>query len=153
MFHEIGKPENVEAWFQEEVKGRGRYVMGVGHRVYKVFDPRADVLKRQAQYLCTTSLECTVFAIAERIEKLVLSDPYFIERKLLPNVDFYSSIVLDAVGIETDMQTPMFAMARVAGWTAQIIEQWNSNNRLIRPLDNYIGPMGLTWVPLDERGE
>lgn len=150
MFHEISNPDNVEEWFKSEVKEKGRRIMGVGHRVYKAFDPRADVLKRIAEQMCTTSEECSVFELASRLEALVLADPHFVERKLFPNVDYYSSIVLDAVGIDTDLMTPIFAMSRIAGWTAQIIEQWG-DNRLIRPLDNYIGPMGLEWVPLDER--
>ncbi len=150
MFHEIGSPDNVEEWFKSEVKEKGRRIMGVGHRVYKAFDPRADVLKRVAEEICTTSNECSVFQIASRLEALVLADPHFVERKLFPNVDYYSSIVLDAIGIDTDLMTPIFAMSRIAGWTAQVIEQWG-DNRLIRPLDNYIGPMGLEWVPLDER--
>lgn len=150
MFDEIGGLSNVEHWFSEEVKSKGRRIMGVGHRVYKAFDPRADILKRCAETLCTTDPECNVFAIASKLESLVLGDPYFVERKLFPNVDYYSAIVLDAIGIETDLMTPMFAMSRIAGWTAQIMEQWN-DNRLIRPLDNYIGPMGLKWAPIGER--
>jgi len=152
MFHEIGAGDNVENWFQTEVKDKGRRIMGVGHRVYKAFDPRADVLKRRAQLLCAEGHECGVFEIATRLESLVLGDPYFAERKLFPNVDYYSSIVLDAIGVETDLMTPLFAMSRIAGWTAQVIEQWG-DNRLIRPLDNYIGPMGLEWIPVDERPE
>ncbi len=150
MFHEIGTPENVEHWFKDQVKSNGRRIMGVGHRVYKAFDPRADIMKRRADRLCSTGEVTNVFRIATRLEQLVLADPYFVERKLFPNVDYYSSIVLDAIGVDTDLQTPLFAMARIAGWTAQIIEQW-ADNRLIRPLDNYIGPMGLKWTSLDSR--
>jgi len=88
--------------------------------------------------------------VAEQLEELALADPYFVERNLYANVDYYSAIVLDAIGIETDMMTPVFAMSRIAGWSAHIIEQWN-DNRLIRPLDNYVGPQDLKWVPLAER--
>jgi citrate synthase len=151
MFHEIGTADNVDEWFKTQVKEKGRRIMGVGHRVYKAYDPRADVLKRYTEELCASSTgECGVFDVAKRLEELTRSDPYFVERKLFPNVDYYSSILLDAIGVETDLQTPLFAMSRIAGWTAQVMEQWG-DNRLIRPLDNYIGPMGLEWVPLDER--
>ncbi|MBI5959985.1 MAG: citrate/2-methylcitrate synthase [Chloroflexi bacterium] len=151
MFFEIGKPENVEKWFKDEVKGKGRRIMGVGHRVYKAFDPRADVLKRQVDKLGPGAKENPVFLIATGLEKQVMADPYFVERKLFPNVDYYSSIVLDAIGVDTDLQTPLFAMSRIAGWSAQVMEQW-TDNRLIRPLDNYIGPMDLKWVPVNQRG-
>lgn len=151
MFFEIGSPDNVEKWFNEEVKGKGRRIMGVGHRVYKAFDPRADVLKRHVDKLGPGAKENPVFQIATGLEKMLMSDPYFVERKLFPNVDYYSSIVLDAIGVATDLQTPLFAMSRIAGWSAQVIEQW-AENRLIRPLDNYIGPMDLKWVPIEQRG-
>ncbi len=150
MFHEINTPANVDKWFNDEVKGKGRRIMGVGHRVYKAFDPRADVLKHHVEKLGPGATNNPVYQIATRLEKLVLNDPYFVERKLFPNVDYYSSIVLDAIGVDTDLQTPLFAMSRIAGWSAQVIEQW-TDNRLIRPMDNYIGPMDLEWVPLDKR--
>jgi citrate synthase len=151
MFQEIGSPDNVDNWFKDQVKGKGRRIMGVGHRVYKAFDPRARVLKKHVENLGIVAQDNPIFQIATRLEKLVLSDDYFVERKLYPNVDYYSAIVLHAIGVDTDLQTPLFAMSRVAGWSAQVIEQWN-DNRLIRPLDNYIGPMDLTWVPLGQRG-
>ena len=150
MFFEIGSPDKVEQWFNEEIKGKGRRIMGVGHRVYKAFDPRADVLKRHVAHLGPGATNNPVYQIATKLEKMVLADPYFVERKLFPNVDYYSSIVLDAIGVETDLQTPLFAMSRIAGWSAQVIEQWG-DNRLIRPMDNYVGPMDLQWVPIDKR--
>jgi citrate synthase len=150
MFFEIGTPDNVEKWFNDEVKGKGRRIMGVGHRVYKAFDPRAKVLKQHVDNLGPGATDNPVFQIATGLEKLVVNDPYFAERKLYPNVDYYSSIVLNAIGVDTDLQTPLFAMSRIAGWSAQIIEQW-ADNRLIRPLDNYIGPMDLEWVPVRKR--
>jgi citrate synthase len=150
MFAEVSRAESVDKWFQEEVKGKGRRIMGIGHRVYKALDPRAAVLARHAAALCQRNNRCELYDVARRLADLVAADEYFIERKLYPNVDYYSAIVLDAVGIPTDMMTPMFAMSRIAGWSAHIIEQW-ADNRLIRPLDNYIGPQHLTWVPLAER--
>jgi len=150
MFAEVSQAESVDKWFQEEVKGKGRRIMGIGHRVYKALDPRAVVLSKHAAALCQRNNRCELYNVAKRLADLAAADEYFIERKLYPNVDYYSAIVLDAVGIPTDMMTPMFAMSRIAGWSAHIIEQW-ADNRLIRPLDNYVGPQDLKWVPLAER--
>ncbi len=151
MFQEVAQAESVEKWFQEEVKGKGRRIMGIGHRVYKAPDPRAKILKRHAQELCKLNDNCGLLEIADKLAELAANDPYFIERKLFPNVDYYSAIVLDAAGIETDMMTPLFAMSRIAGWSAHIIEQW-ADNRLIRPRARYVGPENLEWVPLEARG-
>jgi citrate synthase len=152
MFREVSEAESVQAWFDTEVKGKGRRIMGIGHRVYKALDPRADVLRRRTEELCRVRAKCGLLDVALELADLASKDPYFIERKLYPNVDYYSSIMLDAIGIETDMMTPLFAMSRIAGWTAHIIEQW-ADNRLIRPRGNYVGPMDLPWVPINERRE
>lgn len=150
MFAEVSQAESVDKWFQEEVKGKGRRIMGIGHRVYKALDPRAIVLSKHAAALCQRNNRCDLYNVAKRLADLAAADEYFIERKLYPNVDYYSAIVLDAVGIPTDMMTPMFAMSRIAGWSAHVIEQW-ADNRLIRPRGNYVGPQDLKWVPLAER--
>ncbi len=150
MFQEVSQAESVEKWFQEEVKGKGRRIMGIGHRVYKALDPRASILEKHAAALCQRNNRCHLYQLAKRLADLAAADEYFIERKLYPNVDYYSAIVLDAVGIATDMMTPLFAMSRIAGWTAHIMEQW-ADNRLIRPRGNYIGPDNLTWVPIEQR--
>ncbi len=150
MFAEVAAVSSVEDWFKQEVKGKGRRIMGIGHRVYKAMDPRATILHQHAEALCQTNKQCELFEVAHELEALALADEYFIERKLFPNVDYYSAIVLDAVGIETDMMTPLFAMSRIAGWTAHIMEQW-ADNRLIRPRVNYIGADNLAWVPLAQR--
>lgn len=150
MFFEIAEPENVENWFKTEVKGNGRKIMGIGHRVYKAPDPRAAILKVRAKALAETSENSKWFEIAEKLDNLTLADDYFKERELFANVDYYSSIVLYTIGIEPDMMTPLFAMSRMAGWTANIMEQW-ADNRLIRPKANYIGEIDRTWVPLGDR--
>ena len=150
MFREVSKAESVEKWFQREVKQHGRRIMGIGHRVYKAPDPRAEILKQHAHALCAMKQKCGLLEVADALADLASKDEYFIERQLFPNVDYYSAIVLDAIGIETDMMTPLFAMSRIAGWTAHIIEQW-ADNRLIRPRGNYIGPLDLKWIPLEER--
>lgn len=150
MFQEVSQAESVDKWFQEEVKGKGRRIMGIGHRVYKALDPRANILEKHAAALCQRNNRCDLYQLAKRLADLAAADEYFSERKLYPNVDYYSAIVLDAVGIATDMMTPLFAMSRIAGWTAHIMEQW-ADNRLIRPRGNYIGPENLTWVPIEQR--
>jgi citrate synthase len=150
MFLEIGEPDNVEAWFKKEVKEGTRRIMGIGHRVYKAPDPRGGVLKRKAEALATEAGNVKWFEIARRLEEAARADDYFIERDLYPNVDYYSAIVLYTLKLDVNMFTPLFAMSRVAGWSAHIIEQMQ-NNRLIRPRGNYIGPVDQTWKPIDER--
>ncbi|NLE52095.1 MAG: citrate/2-methylcitrate synthase [Chloroflexi bacterium] len=150
MFREVAEAPTPGEWFEQEVKGKGRRIMGMGHRVYKAPDPRAAILKNHANTICGQKEKCVLLDVAEQLEDLALADPYFVERNLYANVDYYSAIVLDAIGIETDMMTPLFAMSRIAGWSAHIIEQWN-DNRLIRPRGNYVGPNDLTWKPIEDR--
>jgi citrate synthase len=145
---EIGDVGNVEAWFQD-ARAQGRRVMGMGHRVYKVEDPRARHLRKMAAELAEQT-DPKWFKIAEKLEQVARQDSYFIERSLYPNVDFYTPPMLYALGIEPDLFTTMFAMSRVVGWTGHLLEQY-ADNRLIRPRGEYIGPMDLTWVPIDER--
>jgi citrate synthase len=149
MFLAIGEVENVESWFQTNIKeGSGR-IMGIGHRVYKATDPRAAILKRHAEALAGSSGNTKWFEIASKLDDTARADPYFIERKLFANVDYYSAIVLYTLDIDLDMFTPLFAMSRIVGWTAHIIEQMGG--RLIRPSANYVGPMDIEWVPVDQR--
>lgn len=150
LFMEIGEVDAVDAWFQNEVKANGRKIMGIGHRVYKAPDPRATVLRQHAEALAGSTGKAKWFDLAKKLEDLALADDYFIERKLYANVDYYSAIVLYTLGIEPDMMTPLFAMSRMAGWTANVLEQW-SDNRLIRPKANYVGDVDVDWVPLDQR--
>jgi citrate synthase len=150
MFLEIGEPDNVEAWFKKEIKEGSRRIMGIGHRVYKAFDPRASVLKDKAKALASESGNTKWFEIARRLEETARADEYFIERNLYPNVDYYSAIVLYTLKLDIDMFTPLFAMSRIAGWTAHIIEQLQQN-RLIRPQLTYTGEMDLSWTPVSDR--
>jgi citrate synthase len=149
MFLEIGSPENVKPWFQKEIKEGDRRIMGIGHRIYKATDPRAEVLKRHAKALAASSGNSKWFDIAEQLEQAARADQYFIDRKLYANVDYYSAILLYTIDLDVDMFPPLFAMSRIAGWSAHIIEQ--IGGRLIRPEVNYTGPMGLTWTPVDQR--
>ncbi|MBL8160508.1 MAG: citrate synthase [Anaerolineae bacterium] len=150
MFLEIGEPANVPNWFKTNIKEGDRRIMGIGHRIYKALDPRAAILERHAEALAKSSGNEKWFQIAKQLAEAARADEYFIERRLYPNVDYYSAILLYTIDIDVDMFTPLFAMSRIAGWTAHIIEQF-ANNRLIRPDVNYTGPMGLQWVAIDQR--
>jgi citrate synthase len=149
QFQEIGTPGNVDAWFANVMQSNMR-VMGIGHRVYKTGDPRMFVLKEQAADLAKTTGDSTWYEIATKLEDVAVSHPYFVERKLIPNVDYYSAITLYQSGIPIDQFTPLFAVSRIAGWCAHVIEQWKEN-RLIRPDVVYTGKHDLPWLPLDQR--
>ena len=127
--------------FMEHVKNRERKLMGFGHRVYKNFDPRATILKKYADHLLHhLKIEDELFDIARRLEEVALSDDYFIERKLYPNVDFYSGIIYRAMGIPTDMFTVMFALGRIPGWIAHWREmRRDPSGRIQRPRQIYTG--------------
>ena len=125
--------------------------MGIGHRVYKTLDPRAPHLRARVEDLAAQSDLCKWYSITAKLEALAAEHPYFQERQLYPNVDYYSAPLLCMLGLESDMFTPMFAISRVAGWTVHIMSQYK-DNRLIRPRAEYIGPKGLTWTPIEERG-
>jgi len=147
MLRAIGKPENAEAWLKA-VLDRGERIMGFGHRVYRTEDPRARVLRALAE----RTSEIEFFKLALHVEDVALRllherKP---ERRIYTNVEFYSAAVLHGVGLPDDLFTPTFAISRVAGWTAHVIEQLK-DNRLIRPDAEYVGPMNLTFVPLDQR--
>jgi 2-methylcitrate synthase/citrate synthase II len=150
MFMEIGDPANVQTWFDENIKSGKRRIMGIGHRVYKALDPRAAILHDRAKALAAASGNTKWFEIAEQLANLARADQYFIDRNLYPNVDYYSAIALYTLDIDIDMFTPLFAMSRMAGWTAHIIEQF-TDNRLIRPTADYVGPMDLQWVDIAKR--
>jgi citrate synthase len=150
MFIEIDDPANVQSWFEREIKSGNRRIMGIGHRVYKAPDPRAAVLKQHSKALAESSGNTKWFDLAEQLEMAALADNYFIERKLFPNVDYYSAILLYTIDLDVDMFTPLFAMSRIAGWSAHILEQM-ANNRLIRPRANYTGAEDLAWVPINQR--
>jgi citrate synthase len=144
MLKEIGSLDKVDAYVEDALANK-RKIMGIGHRVYKVLDPRAPHLKRMAKKLTAGLGETKWIEMSERIAEMML------ERKNLnANVDFYSATVYYSLGIPTDLFTPLFAIARTAGWTAQVLEQL-AENRLIRPRAKYIGAEGLTYTPIEER--
>src|SRR5438445_583633 len=144
MLQEIGSLDRVDAYIAEALEQKKK-IMGIGHRVYKTLDPRAPHLKRMAQILSAKLGEPKWIQMSERIAELMLK-----EKKLQANVDFYSATVYYSLGIPTDLFTPIFAIARTAGWTAHVLEQL-ADNRLIRPQSQYVGPVGLKVVPIDER--
>ncbi len=132
----------------------GTRLMGFGHRVYKNFDPRARILKNAChRMLEKRGIDDPLLDLALRLEEVALKDPYFIERKLYPNVDYYSGIIMRAIGIPTDMFTVMFAIGRLPGWIAHWREvHTNAQARIDRPRQIYTGPVIREYVPLEQRG-
>lgn len=127
-------------------------LMGFGHRVYKNFDPRATIIKQAADdVLHSLGIDDPIFNIAKQLEKVALEDPYFIEKKLYPNVDFYSGIIYRAFGVQLEMFTVMFAVGRLPGWIAQWKEMRQSNEPIGRPRQIYIGASYRPYVDLDKR--
>ena len=140
---EIGSVENVDEWFDQRIAAKQR-IFGFGHRVYKTEDPRATILRRLSRQVADRTGNTQWFDIASRLENRVLDHPYFQERRIYANVDFYTGPLLYALDIPLDLFIPMFAIARVAGWTAHMLEQ-QKNNRLIRPRAYYAGPRDRAW--------
>lgn len=137
MLQSIGGPQNVSQWYQKALTEK-RKIMGIGHRVYKVYDPRARILAPLAKYLVENNPEMqSLFATAKALE-MEVSESLGQEKNLFPNVDFYSGIVYSALGISPEYFTPLFAVSRVAGWTARILE-YLKNNRIFRPRALYVG--------------
>ncbi|MDO4699772.1 MAG: citrate synthase [Moraxella sp.] len=151
MLDEIGSVENV-ASFMEKVKNREAKLMGFGHRVYKNFDPRAKVMKETCdEVLGALGINDPKLQLAMELEKIALNDSYFVERKLYPNVDFYSGIILKAIGIPTSMFTVIFALARTAGWISHWTEMHSEPFKIGRPRQRYTGNTHRKFVPVDER--
>src|SRR5688572_3453426 len=144
MLQEIGSMDKVDAYVADCLAQKKK-IMGIGHRVYKTLDPRAPHLKRMAQILSAKIGEPKWIQMSERIAETMLK-----QKNLNANVDFYSATVYYSLGIPTDLFTPIFAIARTAGWTAHVLEQL-SDNRLIRPQSTYTGPYGLKVVPIEQR--
>ena len=145
MIIEVGKPDRAKDFVKDSIEKKQR-IMGFGHRVYKVDDPRAPILKDMSKKIWQEKGDMTLFETAEAIEREVkISKP-----GLITNVDFYSATLLYGIGVPSDLFTPLFAMSRIAGWTAHTIEQYG-NNRLIRPRARYVGATDRTYVPIEKR--
>ncbi len=150
MLYSIGHQDNVEP-FVEEKLGSGSKIMGIGHRIYKIKDPRATILQNFIPKLLeTTSGEeiKTLYKIAIKLEEIVNKN--LGHKNLYPNVDFYSGIVYECLGIPSDLFTSIFAIARIVGWSAHWLEQVNAN-RIFRPTQQYIGDHNRQYISLDER--
>ena len=149
QFMDAAQRGDVDQWFKD-ARESGKRIMGIGHRIYKVEDPRARILRPLAQKLAESSGTGKWFDIAREIEQLARKDDYFIERDLYANVDYYSAVALYTIGLPVDTFTSIFAMSRVAGWCSQVLEQL-ADNRLIRPKEGYVGERDRQYVALADR--
>lgn len=144
MLTEIGSMDNVESYVRQKLDNKDK-IMGFGHRVYKDGDPRAKWLKQMSKALTAQIGRPELYEMSVKIDEMVSG-----EKGLKPNVDFYSASVYISLGLEIDLFTPIFAISRMSGWTAHIMEQYE-NNRLIRPRADYTGPVNKHYVPIDRR--
>ncbi len=153
MLAEIGSKSNVPAFIKDVKEGKGeKRLMGFGHRVYKNYDPRAKIIKRMADEVFEVTGRNPLLDIAIELERIALQDEYFVKRKLYPNVDFYSGLIYQAIGIPTAAFTVLFAIPRTSGW----ISQWqellgDAEQKIARPRQVYIGQAERQFVPIDKR--
>jgi len=154
MLREIGTVDRIPEYIaRAKDKNDPFRLMGFGHRVYKNYDPRAKVMQATAnEVLAKLGVKDPVFDVARELEQIALHDPYFVEKKLYPNVDFYSGVILSAIGFPTDMFTVLFALARTVGWVAQWNEMISDPAQKIgRPRQLYTGPAQRDYVPVSQR--
>jgi citrate synthase len=154
MLREIGRPERIPEYIaRAKDKDDPFRLMGFGHRVYKNYDPRATVMQKTVrEVFAALKVNDPVFEVALQLEEMALNDPYFIEKKLFPNVDFYSGVILSAIGFPTTMFTVLFALARTVGWVAQWNEMISDPEQKIgRPRQLYTGPTQRDYVPVGAR--
>ncbi|MCK4648426.1 citrate synthase/methylcitrate synthase [bacterium] len=148
MLQEIGTPSNVEEWYRKERKLHHK-IPGFGHRIYHAYDPRARIFKEYCHRVATTEEIKNLLAIAEKLEEIEIRE-LGKKKGIFPNVDFYSGIVYKALGLETSLFTPLFAVARVAGWTARVLE-YMPENRIFRPRAEYYGPLKREYILIEKR--
>ncbi len=151
MVFEVGEKERAEGYLREKLE-RGERLMGFGHRVYRVRDPRADVLASAAKRLYATEADTELYELAMHVENVALRllEEYKPGRSLKTNVEFYTALLLHGLGMPSELFAPTFAVSRVAGWTAHCLEQLESG-RIVRPQSEYVGVKDRRWVPLEER--
>ncbi len=150
MMLEVGDVGNVESFIDNALATKRR-LMGMGHRIYKTYDPRAAQLNEHARVVAERSGNTQWYGIAKRIDEISHTHPYFSERKIYPNVEFYSAPLLYTLGFKPDMMPALFGCSRISGWSAHILEQL-ADNRIIRPSSDYIGPEIRDYVPRESRG-
>jgi citrate synthase len=151
MLEQIGSKENIPK-FIEDVKNRKKMLMGFGHRVYKNYDPRAKIVKRTAEEVFAIVGKEPFIEIAMELERIALSDDYFIKRQLYPNVDFYSGVIYKALGIPTEFFTVLFALPRIVGWLAHWSEFLDDpENKIVRPRQIYKGYAKRDYVNIEQR--
>jgi citrate synthase len=152
MLQQIGTTDNVPEFINGVKEGNER-LMGFGHRVYKNYDPRAKIIKKATDEVFEVTGKNPLLDIATELEKIALEDDYFISRKLYPNVDFYSGLIYEALGMPMEMFPVMFAIGRTSGWIAQWLEMIDDpEQKIARPRQIYTGPRDLSYVPMEERG-
>jgi len=154
MLEEIGSVDRIDEYVAKaKDKADPFRLMGFGHRVYKNFDPRATVMRQTChEVLAELNIQDPLLDIAMKLEKIALEDPYFVEKKLYPNVDFYSGIILKAIGIPTSMFTVIFAMARTVGWITHWDEMLSQpGHKISRPRQLYTGYTARDYVSTDKR--
>jgi citrate synthase len=154
MLEEIGSVDRIPEFVRRvKDKSEGIRLMGFGHRVYKNYDPRAKVMQETChEVLAKLGIKDDLLDVAMELERIALHDDYFIEKKLYPNVDFYSGIVLRAIGFPVAMFTPLFAVSRTVGWIAQWKEMIEDPEQKIgRPRQLYVGPTQRDYVPVEKR--
>jgi citrate synthase len=152
MLHRIERKENIPD-FIAGVKAGNERLMGFGHRVYKNYDPRARIIKGACEDVFEVTGINPLLAIATELEKIALEDEYFVSRKLYPNVDFYSGLIYEALGMPMSMLPVMFAIGRTSGWIAQWLEMvQDAEQKIARPRQIYTGELGRDYVPLEQRG-
>ncbi len=147
MLNAIGSLENVEPYIMARLAKKDR-IMGFGHRVYKTIDPRATFLKTFTRQIATDTGNLKLYEMSSKIEEIMKREVG--SKGIYPNVDFYSATTYHSIGLKLDLFTPMFAMSRISGWAAHILEQLDGN-RLFRPTTNYIGPHDAPYTSIDQR--
>jgi citrate synthase len=150
MLQIIGSVDAVDDYV-ERVKKREVLLQGFGHRVYRNYDPRATIIKGVADDVFAVTGRNPLIDIALKLEEVALSDEYFIERKLYPNVDFYSGLIYQAMGFPVEMFTVLFAIPRTAGWLAHWVELLEQDQRIARPRQLYVGSGARDYVPIESR--
>jgi len=149
MLLEIGSPDQVDSYVHNKLESGGK-IMGIGHAVYRTEDPRATHLRRMSEEIGKRQGDTKWFDMSRRIEEIVVGEMEKKQKAIRANVDFYSASTYYMLGIPMDLYTPIFAVSRISGWSAHVLEQY-ANNKLIRPRSEYTGHLDLKYVPIDQR--